>query len=346
MKDNPFTLMFGSSPILSIERPEEKNQIIESFQSEYMNNKVYLITAIRGSGKTVLMVDIADYFKIQKDWIVVQLDPLTDMKTSLLAKLNSLAGSYLKSLNLNLSFFNILTIGTNLENKITDVDTAIIKILEHLKNKNIKVLITVDEVVKNENMKLFASMFQIISGNHLPVFLLMTGLYENIKNLQDDKSLTFLYRSLKINLSALNINAISIKYKQVFALSDTDSLKMAKLTNGYAFAFQVLGYLTFRHNGNYKEAMDDYRLYLEEYSYKKIWSELSSKDKEILYALARSKNNKINEVMEICNMDNNHFNPYRKRLLNKGVVVTKERGKLSFVLPLFKEYILDNYFEE
>ena len=97
MKNNPFTLMFGSSPILSIERPEEKNQIIESFKSEYMNNKVYLITAIRGSGKTVLMVDLADYFKIQKDWVVVQLDPLTDMKASLLAKLNSLAGSYLKS---------------------------------------------------------------------------------------------------------------------------------------------------------------------------------------------------------------------------------------------------------
>lgn len=346
MKNNPFTLMFGSSPILSIERPEEKNQIIESFQSEYMNNKVYLITAIRGSGKTVLMVDIADYFKIQKDWVVVQLDPLTDMKASLLAKLNSLAGSYLKSLNLNLSFFNILTIGANLENKITDEDTAIIKALEHLKNKNIKVLITVDEIVKNENMKLFASMFQTISSNHLPVFLLMTGLYENIKNLQDDKSLTFLYRSLKINLSALNIKAISLKYKQVFTLNDADSLKMAKLTNGYAFAFQVLGYLTFRHNGNYKEAMDDYRLYLEEYSYKKIWSELSSKDKEILYALAKSKNNKINEVMEICKMDNNHFNPYRKRLLNKGIVVAKERGKLSFVLPLFKEYILDYYFEE
>lgn len=127
--------MFGSSTILSIERPEEKNQIIESFKSEYINNKVYLITAIRGSGKTVLMVDLADYFKIQKDWVVVQLDPLTDMKASLLAKLNSLAGLDLKSLNLNLSFFNILTIGANLENKITDVDTAIIKVLEHLKNK-------------------------------------------------------------------------------------------------------------------------------------------------------------------------------------------------------------------
>ncbi len=345
MKDNPFTLMFGSNPELSIERPEEKNEIINTFQSEYMNNKIYLITAIRGAGKTVLMVNIADYFKSKKDWIVIQLDPLTDMKNSLLVKLNSLAGNYLKSLNLNLSFFNIITIGANLENKITDVDTAIIKILEHLKEKNMKVLITVDEVVKNDNMKLFTSMFQIISGNHLPVFLLMTGLYENIKNLQDDKSLTFLYRSLKINLSPLNIKAIALKYRQVFNLDDKDSLKMAKLTNGYAFAFQALGYLTFRHNGNYKDAMDDYKLYLEEYSYEKIWSELSSKDKEILYALANTKDNKISEVMEILKMDSNHFNPYRKRLLNKGVVFSKERGKLTFVLPLFKEYILENYYD-
>ncbi len=346
MKDNPFTLMFGSSPILTIERPEEKYEIINTFQSEYMNNKVYLISSIRGSGKTVLMVDIANYFKTQKDWIVIQLDPLTDMKSSLLSRLNSSCGAYLKTLNFNLSLFNIVTIGANLENKITDIDTAIIKVLEHLKSKNIKVLITVDEVIKNENMKLFTSMFQMISGNDLPVFLLMTGLYENIKNLQDDKSLTFLYRSLKINLSPLNINAIAFKYKQVFSLDDIESLKMAKLTNGYAFAFQVLGYLTFKHNGNYKEVIDEYKLYLEEYSYDKIYSELSNKDKEILYALSKTKSNKISELMESLNMDNNHFNPYRKRLINKGIVISKERGKLSFVLPLFKEYILNNYYEE
>ena len=119
---------------------------------------------------------------------------------------------------------------------------------------------------------------------------------------------------------------------------------MAKLTLGYAFAFQVLGYLTYAHNGNYKEILSEYRAYLEDYSYNKIWRVLSSKDKDILYAIAKSKTNKVSEIISIANISNNSLNPYRKRLMDKGVVTTKERGKLLFTLPLFKDYVLDNFF--
>ncbi len=45
-------------------------------------------------------------------------------------------------------------------------------------------------------------------------------------------------------------------------------------------------------------------------------------------------------------MDNNHFNPYRKRLINKGLVDGKERGKLKITLPLFDEFVEDNYFDD
>ncbi len=79
------------------------------------------------------MTEISKYFKQKDEWVVVALNPETNMQDGLLAKLNSQAGNSLKSLNANLSVFNIITIGANLENKITDVETAIIKILEHLK---------------------------------------------------------------------------------------------------------------------------------------------------------------------------------------------------------------------
>ncbi len=114
---------------------------------------------------------------------------------------------------------------------------------------------------------------------------------------------------------------------------------MAKLTNGYAFGFQALGFLTFRKEGDYKKALDDYRIYLEEYSYNKIWSELSNGDKKVLFGIANSASGRMRDILESCNVDFNHFNTYRKRLIDKGVLVEKGRGVLSFVLPLFKEYI-------
>lgn len=98
---------------------------------------------------------------------------------------------------------------------ITDAETAIIKILERLKKSGKRLLITIDEMTNSEYMKVFAGAFQIFVRQELPVFLLGTGLYENIEELQNEKSLTFLYRAPKIQLKPLNNAAIINKYKTI-----------------------------------------------------------------------------------------------------------------------------------
>ena len=57
-------------------------------------------------------------------------------------------------------------------------------------------------------MRSFAHDFQSLLRDDYPVFALMTGLYENIYDLQNEKSLTFLYRAPKIILEPLNYTAI------------------------------------------------------------------------------------------------------------------------------------------
>lgn len=343
MKSNPFSLVFGKYPLLAIERPIERDEIINTFSSEPINQQIYLITSIRGSGKTVLLTEISQYFKKQEDWIVIELNPENDMLLGLLSKLNSKVSSLIKTLNINLTLFNILTIGANLENKITDPETAIIKILEHLKSQNKKVLITIDEAINTRNMKIFATTFQILIREDLPIFLLMTGLFDNIRNIQDEKNLTFLYRSPRINLGPLNLSAIEAKYKENFNINDETAKKMAILTKGYAFAFQALGYLTYKHNANYLEALTEYRQYLEQYSYNKIWSELSLKEKEILYGIAKSDSNNVYNILNNIKVDANYFNQYRRRLIDKGILISIARGTLNFALPLFKEFTIDAY---
>ena len=212
--------------------------------------------------------------------------------------------------------------------------------LESLKKQNKRVLVAIDEVTSNEYVRVFSMAFQILIRQELPLFLLMTGLYENIEDLQNEKNLTFLYRTPKIKLGPLNMTAIMSRYRSLFHLSDPDAIAMARLTSGYPFAFQALGFLTWEHDGKYQEVIGDYRRYLEEYVYDKLWSELSPKDRQIVYGIAHSESGEIKEIREYLNLSSDQFSPYRARLIRKGIVDGEERGRLRFTLPLFDQYAL------
>ncbi|MDY4928890.1 ATP-binding protein [Clostridium fessum] len=341
---NPFTLTFGRSPLESVERPVQINEILEAFTADTVNQQMFIITGVRGSGKTVMMTQISNKLRADANWVVIELNPATDLLSSMLSKLNSnqVCTELIKSAKIDLSFFGF---GVAIEGTvpITDAETAIIKILERLKKNGRRLLVTIDEMTNSESMKIFAGAFQILVRQELPVFLLGTGLYENIEELQNEKSLTFLYRAPKIQLKPLNNGAIINKYKTIFHISQESASQMAELTKGYPFAFQVLGYLTWNHDGDYHAVLDEYEQYLSEFVYDKIWSELSAKDRMVAKAIADEKNGKIKDIRGRLGMETNEFNPYRKRLIKKGIVSGEMRGYVYFTLPLFAEYVIENY---
>mgnify|MGYP000108508637 CR=1 FL=1 len=340
---NPFTLTFGKSPLEPVDRPVQTNEIIDAFTADPVNQQMFIITGVRGSGKTVMMSEIAHRLREKDNWIVIELNPATDLLLNMLSKLNSNAvcSSIIKSARINLSFFGF---GAEIEGStpITDAETAIIEILERIHKKGKRLLITIDEVTNNKYMHIFASAFQIFVRQDLPVFLLATGLYENIDELQNEKNLTFLYRAPKIPLKPLNQQAIVTKYQNIFKIDTLRASEMAKLTRGYPFAFQVLGYLTWNNHGDYKSIINEYMQYLSEFVYDKIWSELSLKDRQVAIGIAQVPDGKILDIRNLLDMETNEFNPYRKRLIKKGILSGETRGYVSFTLPLFSEYVLEN----
>lgn len=56
---NPFTLSFGKQPSTYISRLEQTNEVVENFPPKPANCMMYMITGVRGAGKTVLMTSIA-----------------------------------------------------------------------------------------------------------------------------------------------------------------------------------------------------------------------------------------------------------------------------------------------
>ena len=340
---NPYSLVFGKEPAEHISRLAQSSTVIDSFLGNSDDQQIYLITGIRGSGKTVFMTDIQKRFRKEEDWIVTELNPEKDLLTALAAKLsseNSLAAIF-KTAKINLSFWG-LGLEVSGAAPITDIEVAISRMLTTLKSHNKKLLITIDEVTSNQYIREFAAAFQILIRQDLPVYLLMTGLYENINNLQNEDSLTFLYRAPRINLEALNMTSIASNYSKNLNLDHETAMEMALCTKGYSFAFQVLGYLTWENSGDYKAVLPEFRQYLDEFVYDKIWSELSARDKKILDAISRVESGKIEEIRALMGIETNEFNPYRKRLINRGLINGSERGYVKLVLPMFREYIRDN----
>lgn len=346
MNNNPFTLSFGMEPSQRISRFSQTGEITGTFTSDNPSTHAYMITGVRGSGKTVMLTNLSEQFENEYDWIVINVTPESDILNSIAAKLYSrkeLKNIFVKA-KLDFSAFGL---GVSIERgeQIFDIETALEKMLEELKKKNKRVLIAIDEIVSNEHVRVFASAFQLLLRRKLPIFLIMTGLYENIYNLQNEKTLTFLYRTPKIMLDPLSIGAISRSYESIFGIKKDLALSMAKLTKGYAFAYQALGYLYWNErsrSGNAPEieqVLPQYDETLESYVYEKIWSELSPKEKEIVSIIANDEKVKVSAIREISGDANNSFSVYRDRLKKKGIIDTSTYGYISLKLPRFGEII-------
>jgi len=343
--NNPYTLAFGMEPAQMISRVVQTSQVLDDFTSDIPSQYVYMITGVRGSGKTVFLSDISSHLKKQKNWITVELNPQKDMLIQLAAKLSSedsLARIF-RNAKINLSFFGF---GLQLNDvaPITDIETALSKMISSLNAHGKRILICVDEASNNPYVREFSAAYQILLRDKLPVFLLMTGLYENINDLRNEKNLTFLYRAPRIEMGPLNLGAVARNYRSKLRLDEEKSLTMAKITGGYSYAFQLLGYFTWENDGDYTKAMDTFRQYLDEYVYDKIWSELSPKDKEYLYAIASTDSSRVMDIRETLGVDSNSWNPYRDRLVKKGLIDKNRRGHAVLLLPLFDEYVREHHF--
>ena len=168
------------------------------------------------------------------------------------------------------------------------------------------------------------------------------------------KGCTFLTRTLDREIPPLDDSQMAVSYFNTFGIDEKEAIKLAKMTKGYAFAYQLLGYWYFEKYVNKNEEVRDveveYRSELIKYSYNKLWSELSEKDKEIVYALVEleADENRVKRA-EVINYMNSQgkavtsstFNKYRERLLRKGIISTSENrdGYIWLPLPQFGNFV-------
>lgn len=341
--NNPFTTTFGIEPSNYISRNKESEKIISEFSSDNPSNYVYIITGLRGSGKTVLLSAIANHFMNEKDWIVVDPGPKDNILENVASEIYETGKVKKVFLKNEFSFsFHGITFSIEGNEPVSSVNTLLKKMLQYIKKKGKRVLITIDEVDNSEQMKVFIQAYQSLIRLNYPVMLLMTGLYDNISKLQENKSLTFLYRAPKIYLEPLNIGAIASSYRNYLNVCFDSSIELAKLTKGYAYAYQVLGYLLYPTESKKinEKIIGEYDQYLAEYVYDKIYSELSIKEQKILLSIPNNQPVKMSKLAELSSTDAKSLSVYRDRLIRKGLIYSPSYGYVEFVLPRFFEYLL------
>lgn len=340
MSNNPFNVSFGEKPTNLIFREKELNEIKDNFLSDTPTSKPMIITGPRGCGKTVLLSTISNEFSAYNDWIVIDLNPFMDMHEQLAGKI--IDKGKLRKLFLKMDFnfsFKCLSFSINGDVSVNNINNLLEYIFEYLNKKRIKVLITVDDVASNEFVKPFIYTYQSFLRNGYSVFLLMTGLYENINRLENVKNLTFLQRTPKIYLDELSLRAIAISYENVFNLDQTSAVKLAKVTSGYAYGYQLLGNILYRNNTDKitKDVLDEFDMRLEENVYNQIYLSLSKKEKEILFAMCEYDD--IGELLTYLKVGNPYFQVYKRNLFRRGLINTSTYGKVYFTLPRFKEFL-------
>lgn len=338
-KNNPFSLTFGRQPVEYISRYENTEMILSAFDGDYPISQTYLIEGVRGSGKTVLMTAISKKLSDEDNWIIIDLNStqnlLDDLSMRLSDSCRRLPDFIKTGFSISAAGFGV-GIGGNAA--VQDSVSEIEGILAHLKKKRYKVLITIDEVMHNENMRRFTSQFQIFVRREYPVFLLMTGLYENIYAIQNDPALTFLLRTPKIQLEPLSIAQITKQYARIFDIDIQKAGSLAKITKGYAFAFQALGMLYFEYGDRLSiddilSKLDDM---LDDFVYKKIWESLSGQERAILLSIPEAEI-KVGDICSKLNMTSATFSRYRDRLIKKGILHAARHGYVETVLPRFSK---------
>ena len=337
--ENKFTVTFGQLPSSYINREHVSDKICNDFCLDYPLSHIYIISGVRGSGKTVLLTNVSKNIEKKKDWVVVDVNPNREILEQIASGIYENDG--VKHLFLSKSFsFSFHGFGFSIkgETPVSNVKTILEKMLHLLKRQNKKVLITIDEASNNIYMRSFAHDFQSLLRDDYPVFTLMTGLYENVNSLQNNKNLTFLYRAPKIELGPLNIDLIKKEYSKIFAEEDIETINsLADLSKGYAFAYQVIGYLFSKYR-KISKIYNELDQYLSIYVYDKIWSKLPNNEKEYLKTF-KNEIASTESIVHSVPFDEKSSSVYRDRLIKRGLIAAVEYGKVRLVLPRFEIFI-------
>lgn len=300
---NPFTTTFSKTPEYTYIHTEKTEEILENFIYDNPSESVYKITGVRGSGKTVILAKVEEELRTNESRYINWLVFDVNPARDILGQIGAM----------------LVKAGFGSQDKKTT---------------------GIDEVSKSEEMVKFASEYGRWLRAGYPVYFVCTGLYENIQELSNVKNLTFFRRAATVKTEPLNMIRMTEMYKSKLDIDSDEAREMAKITKGYAYAFQELGVLCFKKKAgeSLKDILPKLKAELFAYSYEKIWEEMTEMERFLAGLLTDKEEYKREEVLKLMGEKAGSYSMYRDRLIKRGIIKTRQ-GYISLALPYFDEYI-------
>ncbi|MFR0580794.1 P-loop NTPase fold protein [Limosilactobacillus mucosae] len=344
---NPFNPTFGDVPKIYLDNGNQAESLAELIQNSEFSRS-FFITGVRGSGKTTFMTQVETLLTHDSKCLPISLINDEHLLESFVNQLAHAVESKSLSLAKKLQGFTAGPISMSFSNEKSgsDVITKVVELMQIVKKKHQYVLVTIDEVDNSRSIRSFAQVFSDLKRHQMPIFALMTGLPDLILNVQNEKKLTFLLRSEKITMEPLGSGNTALSYSESLGCDWTTAQQMANMVRGYSYAFQLLGYLAFEQqaklqrpiqSADLKTIEQQYIVQLFDNAYQKIFVDLSTQDKRYLIAVADHR--QFKDVVSLMHQNASYVSQYRRRAIERHLVVPAAYGRVEYTLPYFAEYL-------
>lgn len=354
-KINPFTRTPGVAGDAFIDM-HYADEIIRNFESDSSSKFIYKIVGLRGSGKSVEYRKIINRLMGRDGWLVYTLsaagDPLSTL-TAMLSKesfIDDRLHSTAVSAGASAGATGVIVKGsagfeltkTSAPNTLYySAEAELSEMIQTANDNGYKVLVGIDDIARTPDMVKFLSVWgSMLLDDRKKIYFVCTGLANNIEDFANEPNLTFFKRSDPVETGPLNKYEIALMYRKLLGVDETESVKLAKFTCGYAYAYQVLGSLYFdkRKQDTFEDLIPMFDRILFADSYDLIWKSLTNAEQELVRLIVNSPSGRTAEIKS--SMSNpKGYDSLRQRIRNKHLINTEERGLVRIDLPRFKEYI-------
>ena len=364
-KVNPHTVFqptFGNRPDQYIGRDGEIEHFMEGLREPVgSRNRCTLFLGQRGMGKTALLLELGDR-AMKAGYVVARVTAHEGMPQAIIEQFQLNGSQFFKDEKRKMTGMTAGVLGFSLGLTFSEAAdrqygfrSKMSLLCDRLAEKGKGALILIDEVRTSAAMREVASAYQELVGDGKNVAIAMAGLPHAVSSVLNDKVLTFLNRASKVELGLISTNLIRAYYERSFRsigieIPDEMLDRAALATKGFPYLMQLIGYYVIQYtpeggavDGSVmdkaeKAAMGD----MGDNVFKPILSPLSDNDKVFLRAMARMGGTVSTDKLQAAlGKKGPAIQPYRKRLLDAGVIEAPRRGELEFAVPYLAEYLLD-----
>ncbi|MEG0015305.1 MAG: ATP-binding protein [Gordonibacter sp.] len=361
MKDTVFSPAFGNRPSCLVGRDTVISCMLDGLKDPPgSRNRATLLLGQRGSGKTVLLWELADRARTLGFVVASPTIATEDMLERILEKIQDDGEQYGKEKATHLTGGSIGALGFSAGLQFSR-DTQESKTFQYKLSRLCNalaphgkgVLILVDETQGNDpRIRQLVAAYQELVGNQANIALVMAGLPGAVSATLNDRVLTFLNRANKMQLDPLaptDIDAFFIKAFAQMGLCVPEPFRNRAVaaTFGSPYLLQLVGHniVTYSEEGAIGESELERALAQARTSFENdvcgtTLAALSDKDICFLRAMAEDqRESRIADIAVRMGVSYDYAQKYRKRLIDGGIVEPARRGSIRFAVPHLADHL-------